>query len=352
MTRPSFLLVVSMGLGCALSACVGGDEITDEASDGGGSTLGVGGSASGWGGADVGGADVGGAPSEGGSGGDPTTTGGGGEATGGGADEGPDPAFEVEMTFTTANVGRDYAGTAPMIGAIDNVGDTVGPKTGPKFIGWQEINESDPCGGSCEIDAIQNRFDDANGWDTRRPKGTRPDGGMESVKVPITSKSADGVDVRTRFASPGWAGVSPTRFITIVYSSQRNLSILNTHFIAGAWSCKSQVAKRKDYWHQAWQALKAEVDKEHDKGRNVIVTGDLNRPRSQNSCNPAWTPTSLHANSVIVGGVGIDYIFALPANGYEWVVSKKSDGTPKRGSIGLGIDGHKAHWVTGKFRLE
>lgn len=350
----SLLLVTSLAV-----ACTHGDEIAEDDAGiagsapegGGGAAVEIGGSTSAWGGADVGGAP----PENGGGGAETTATGGGGETAEGGSppeggsDAGPNPAFEVEMTFTTANIGRDYSQAATMIAALDNVGDTVGPKTGPKFIGWQEINESDPCGASCEIDAVHARFDDANGWDTRRPKGTRPDGGMETVKVPITSKGADGLDVRAKFASPGWAGVSPTRFVTVVYSAERNLSVLNVHFIAGAWSCKSEVAKRKQYWNQAWQTLKAEVDKEHDKGRNVIVTGDFNRPRAENSCNPAWTPTSLHAGSVVIGGVGIDYVFALPAADYKWVVSKKGDGTPKRGSIGLGIDGHKAHWVTGKF---
>jgi hypothetical protein len=255
------------------------------------------------------------------------------------------------MTHTTANIGRNYGTQADVKAVFDKIGDVLDNKNGPKLIGWQEIGEGDPCGASCEIDALKSRFTDAAGWSTRRPKGDRPDGGSELVKVPVTSKNAEGAgaNVRAVFASPGWEGVSPTRFVTVVYYPERNLSMLNTHFIAGAWSCASNVAKRKDYWKQAWQTLKAEVAKEHDQGRNVVATGDLNRPRQEDACNPAWDPTSLHANAKVVGGVGIDYIFVVPAAGNKFVVALKADGTPKKGSITLGIDGHEAHWVTGRF---
>ena len=101
---------------------------------------------------------------------------------------------------------------------------------------------------------------------------------------------------------------------------------------------------------QAWQVLKAEVAAEIDKGRNVVVTGDLNRPRSANSCNPAWDPPSLHPRASDVGGSNIDYVFAVPAMGYQFAVAKRADGSPKKGSIALGIDGHDAHWVVGSFR--
>jgi hypothetical protein len=80
---------------------------------------------------------------------------------------------------------------------------TCSGQVGPKFIGWQEIGADDPCGGTCEIDAIHTRFASANGWTTHRPTGKRPDGGTEVVKVPITSKA--GVR-RARGVSPGWAG--------------------------------------------------------------------------------------------------------------------------------------------------
>ena len=155
--------------------------------------------------------------------------------------------------------------------------------------------------------------------------------------------------MRAVFASPGWAGVSPTRFVTVVHYPERNVSVVNTHFIAKAWSCGSNVDKRRDYWKQAWQVLKEEVAEEHAKGYNVVVTGDLNRPRMSDKCNPAWEPTNLHAAAKVVGGTGIDYIFVVPSGGDKFVISKKADGTAKDGDIALGIDGHKAHWVSGKF---
>ena len=83
-----------------------------------------------------------------------------------------------------------------------------------------------------------------------------------------------------------------------------------------------------------WQHVAGE---EHDLGRNVIVTGDLNRPRSANNCNPAWEPTSLHPQSQIIGGENIDYIYAVPAAGNKFVVSTKN-GNKLRGSI----SGHRA----------
>jgi len=255
------------------------------------------------------------------------------------------------MTYTTANIGRNYGTQAEVKAVFDNIGDVLDNKSGPKLIGWQEIGEGDPCGAGCEMDALDSRFTAAAGWTTRRPKGDRPDGGSELVKVPITSKNAegDGANVRAVFASPGWEGVSPTRFVTVVYYTERNLSMVNTHFIAGAWSCAANVAKRKEYWKQAWQTLKEEVAKEHDKGRNVVATGDLNRPRQADSCNPAWEPTNLHANAKIIGGTGIDYIFAVPAAGNKFVIATGTDGNQKEGTIALGIDGHKAHWVMGRF---
>ncbi len=253
----------------------------------------------------------------------------------------PNPAFEVAMVYTTANIGRTYGTKAEVQKVFDKIEGVISGKSGPKFIGWQEIGEGDPCGDSCEYSALKAAFTASAGWETVRPK---------SVKVPISSKGAnDTIYTRATFASPGWAGVSPTRYVVVSFHKSRNLSAINTHFIAGAWSCKSSVAKRKEYWKQAWQVLKSEVSTEVDKGRNVVVTGDLNRPRGANSCNPAWDPESLHPRAKDVGGSGIDYVFAVPAVGYKFVVSKKSDGSPKKGSITLGIDSHEAHWVIGSF---
>jgi hypothetical protein len=267
--------------------------------------------------------------------------------SGAAAKEGAD---SITMNYVTANIGRNYGSQAKMRSAVDNVGDVIGPKKGPRFIGWQEIGEGDPCGKGCEIAAIRDRFKKTNGWATRRPNGQRPNGSWETPKVPITFKGAnDNVSARSVFASPGWSGVSPTRFVTVTHHPQRNLSIVNTHLIAGAWSCKSHVQKRREYWSKGWKRLKAEVAKEHAKGRNVIVTGDLNRPRGSNKCNPKWDPTSLHPRAKIVGGASIDYIFAVPASGRKFAVSVSATGTKRRGSIFLGIDGHKAHWVRGRF---
>ncbi|HET6612537.1 MAG TPA: hypothetical protein VFG83_11125 [Kofleriaceae bacterium] len=265
------------------------------------------------------------------------------------AGSGTDPSFEAEMTYTTANIGRTYDTRAQVAAVFDHIGDVMGGRSGPRFIGWQEIGEGDPCG-TCEIEELRARFKTESGWETLRPRGTRPNGGTEKIKVPVTSKGPDSASAAAVFASPGWAGVSPTRFVTVVDYPTHNLSMINTHFIAGAWSCKSEVAKRRDYWRQAWNTLKDQVAKEHDRGRDVIVTGDLNRPRSANDCNPAWDPTSLHANAKVIGGAGIDYIFAVPAAGWKFVLAKRTDGTVERGKISLAIDGHKAHWVAGRFR--
>lgn len=331
-----------------LVACAGADSDPESASQPdtgvGGGGWGVGGQGFGGEGAVAGSAGSafgagspgsGGAPGPGGgSGGTPSTT--------------PNPELTAEMVYTTVNIGRDYATKADVQAVIDKVGDVVGSKTGPKFIGWQEIGEEDPCGGTCEIDSIHSRFPSANDWTTHRPAGQTPNGGTEIVKVPITSKGSSDFVARAEFASPGWSGVSPTRFVTVARYKDRGLAMLNTHFIAGAWSCKSDVAKRKDYWHQAWKVLKAEVQKEHDLGRNVIVTGDLNRPRAADSCNPAWEPTSLHAQAKLIGGANIDYIFAVSGAGYEFVISTQN-GAKLTGSIALGIDGHEGHWVIGRF---
>ncbi len=263
---------------------------------------------------------------------------------------GPVPAHTAEMTYATANIGRDYNTQAQVQAVFNHLGDVVGPKAGPKYIGWQEIGEGDPCGGTCEINALSNRFKTGWGWTTRHPRGRKPNGALERVKVPVTSKGAGNSAVRATYASAGWAGVSPTRFVTVVHYAARNVSVINTHFIAGAWSCKSHVANRRDYWRDAWRVLKAEVAEEVSRGRNVVVTGDLNRPRGANNCNPAWEPTSLHGRAKVIGGAGIDYIFAVPAVGNRFVVSTRADGTKKKGTVVLGIDGHKAHWVSGRFR--
>ena len=258
--------------------------------------------------------------------------------------------FEGVMTVATVNIGRNYGSRAAMANAVGGVRDVLGPKSGPAFIGWQEIGEGDPCGG-CEIDVIRTRFPEAMEWRTKHPRGTRPDGGRELVKVPITSRrSHDGtLGVRAAFASPGWAGVSPTRFVTVVYHPQRNVSVINTHLIAGAWSCRSNVERRKQYWRQGWQTLQNQVAREHAAGRNVFVTGDLNRPPGSNGCNPSWVPTSLHPNARIIGGEGIDYIFAVPARSWDFRYDRNSAGDIRRGSIALGIDGHRGHWVRGRF---
>ncbi|WP_230469999.1 hypothetical protein [Lujinxingia vulgaris] len=261
-----------------------------------------------------------------------------------------DPAFEAVMTFTTVNIGRNYPNRAAMETVIDRVGDVIGPKNGPNIFGWQEIGAADPCGASCEIEAVRARFRSEWGWQTRRPMGTRPNGGRERVNVPVTVRGANTLRVRTAYASAGWAGVSSTRFHTVVFLPERNLSVINTHLIAGAWSCKSNVERRKRYWRQAWNVLKDEVEREHQRGRNVIVTGDLNRPRNANGCNPAWDPTSLHPRARIIGGASIDYVFAVPAAGWRFELARRASGEVRRGAVTLGIDSHRAFWVRGRFQ--
>lgn len=151
------------------------------------------------------------------------------------------------------------------------------------------------------------------------------------------------------FASPSWAGVSVARFVTVAYYSARNLSVVNTHLIAGAWSCQGSQAMRRDYWNRGWDTLKAVVQTEHSRGRNVIVTGDLNRRASSNACNPAWDPTSLHRDAQRIGGESIDYIFAVPSNGWRFRIARNADGERKRGSRRIGIDSHRGFWVAGSF---
>ena len=249
------------------------------------------------------------------------------------------------MTYTTANIGRKYGNKAEVQAVFNKISDVIGGKSGPKLIGWQEIGEDDPCGGGCERESLDDSFKSGAEWFTFQPKGSKPGGGSELAKVPVTSKGTGGKDANDRavYASAGWAGVSPTRFVTVVYYPDRNLSHVNAHFIAGAWTCGSgNQAKRRDYWKDAWKVYKQEVAEEHQKGRNVIATGDLNRPRATGECNPDWDPASLHPDAKVVGGEGIDYIFAVPASGAKFNPSNS-------GQIGLGIDGHSAHWVTGKF---
>ncbi len=360
-----------------LTACGGSSDATGDGApaETGGNTAAAGaagvGAGAGGGGAGHGGAGNGSTGNTGGGGGAAGSTGGGGgaagSAAGGGSAAGASgaagsaagasgaagapgtPASEVEMTFTTANIGRDYGTKADVAAVFDKIGDVLDGKSGPRFVGWQEIGEGDPCGSSCEIDALEARF--KAGWTTRRPKGEKPGGGSEVVKVPVTSRDAEGAgaQVRAVYASAGWAEVSPTRFVTVVYYPERMLSIVNTHFIAKAWSCGSEEAKRREYWKKGWAVLQAEVAKEHQAGRNVIATGDLNRKRAADNCNPAWQPSSLHADAKVIGGTGIDYIFAVPASGRQFVGSKKADGTTKGGTIPLGIDGHEAHWISGRF---
>lgn len=254
-------------------------------------------------------------------------------------------AKEVVMTFTTSNIGRDYSGRAKVEQEIAKVRRALGPLDGLSFLGWQEIGEGDLCG-NCEIEIVRGKFD--GNWETSRPRGDRPDGGKELVKVPITVRGGGEQEVRAKFASPGWAGVSPTRFVTVVYSADRNVSLINTHLIAGPWSCKSQVAKRKQYWRDGWNVLQNQVAREHERGRNVVVTGDLDRPHGSNNCNPKWDPTSLHPRAQIEGGTGIDYVFAVPAAGQKFKVATKN-GAALRKTVNLTIDCHNAHWVHGKF---
>lgn len=331
------------------TAGTGGSATTGGAGGAGGQAGADGGSGAGPGGA--GGALAGGAggSTAGGKAGSPGTAGqaGSGQAgnpgSAGKAGASSTAKHEVEMTFVTANIGRDYKTKPSAVAAFDKVGDFIDGRTGPRFIGWQEIGETDPCG-ACEYDALTARFKAAANWDNRRPAGKRPDGKSETVKVPVSSKEAEGQApaVRAVYASAGWENVSPTRFVTVIYYPERNLSFLNTHFISQAWSCGTQEDKRRDHWKAAWAVLKGEVAEEHGKGRNVVVTGDLNRARAEGKCNPSWEPASLHPDARVVGGTGIDYVFAVPAKGHKFVESKD-------GFIDLTIDSHNAHWVSGRF---
>ena len=373
----SVLSPVVLGAAGLLWSCSGGDETATADTQGGSGKPPAGGSAgsagsqahgggsgqapggaSGKGGAGSGGSGEGGAAgddAEGGAAGDDGEGGaagddgeggagpggsGGTAGTGGAAGKPSTAAYEVTMTFVTANIGRDYKKTATMADALDNIGDFLDKKAGPRFIGWQEISESDPCGDSCEYDAIVKRFSTKAGWSNYRPNAD---------KEPVTSKEGGkGATTRHTFASAGWAGVSPTRYITVVHYPERNLSFINTHFIAGAWTpgWKEQ-AKRRQYWNKAWAVLKSEVAKEHDKGYNVVATGDLNRPRAKSSTNPAWDPTSLHAGTIVVGGVSLDYVFAVPAAKYKYVAAGHS-----AVSLNNIQSDHDAHWATGAFHVK
>ena len=237
-------------------------------------------------------------------------------------DAGPmaNPA-EARMTFMTANVGR---GTERQSRTsvreltaflLNNSFD------GPQFIGWQEIGEGDACG-QCEWDEITSR----NGprWDHWRP---RPE-----LKVPVSAFRETATRASARHASNGVAGISPTRFVTVVYYAERNLAVLNTHFIAGAWSCRHANRRmRRPYWRDAWNTLREVVANQIEAGHNVVVTGDLNRPRATGECNPAWEPAGdLHGRARIVGGAGIDYIFAVPARGWRWEFARNGDGDIRR----------------------
>jgi|GEM_PF-3233025 len=252
----------------------------------------------------------------------------------------PSASTKVVMTYATANIGRNYRDRGKLREVFGRLERVLGSKKGPKLIGWQEINEADPCGELCEIQELRARFQKSKGWYTKRPR---------NVHTPNTLKGVGEIRERATFASPGWAGVSPARFVTVTYSPKRNVSLINTHLIAGAWSCKSHTDKRRDYWKQAWRELKRQVAREHDRGRNVIVTGDLNRPRSANRCNPSWDPTSLHPRARVVGGQSIDYIFAVPAARKKFVFARNERGEIKRGNITIGIDSHRAYWGRGKF---
>jgi hypothetical protein len=262
-----------------------------------------------------------------------------------------DPKSTVEMLFTTANIGREYKTKADVAAVFDKIGDLLDDKQMPRFVGWQEIGEGDPCGDTCEREALTARFQMGDGWFTEIPKGKLPGGGTDVVHVPVTSRGAggDSAVVRAIFSQPGWEKVSPARFVTVVYYPDRNASLVNTHFIASAWNCSDNTPQRREYWQKTWTVLKEEVAKEHDKGRNVVITGDFNRMRATSSCNPKWDPESVHPAARIIGGAGIDYIFAVPAGDYKFALSKKGDGSTKAGEIVLGIDGHKAHWVAGQF---
>ncbi len=281
-------------------------------------------------------------------------------------DSGPDPwgneqaqaagsaagtaAARQEAVFVTANIGREYKGNrAKMEKAIDRIGDVIGSKPVPKYIGWQEIGGNDPCG-NCEFVEIRKRFSRAKKWRNARPRGVRGDSTKERVAVPVTSKGGGPHRATATFVSPGWAKVSATRWVTHAHYPERNLTVLNTHLIAGAWSCKSERAKRRRYWKQGWKAIQDAVKHERQQGRNVIVTGDFNRLRRKTKCNPAWDPKSLHPKARVIGGSGLDYIFAVPAPGEKFVVSKRANNKPKRGKIHIGIDGHDAYWVRGRFK--
>src|SRR5690554_3032225 len=115
-----------------------------------------------------------------------------GAQDGGATEPESDPRFEVEMTFTTANIGRNYNSASDVQAVFNEIGDVIGAKSGPKFIGWQEIGGADPCGADCEIDALRNRFKSQWGWTTHRPRGTRPNGNRVGVAGPAPPKGAKG----------------------------------------------------------------------------------------------------------------------------------------------------------------
>jgi len=247
------------------------------------------------------------------------------------------------MIFVTANIGRKYdSGSKPtevMKRLRHNLNDVSNGH--PRFIGWQEIDEDDP---AAELNILKATYPSDGGWQ-RTLYRERPDGKREALKVPTVAHDAQKSDQRIAFGSSGMAHVSPTRWITVTRFKNQNLSEINTHFIAGAFDDCQNCPERRKRWSALWDHLKEQVAKEHSAGFNVVVTGDFNRRAGSGG----WSPANVHPSAHLVKSGGLDHIVAVPRAGWNVVKPRYANGSFKQGAWGIGIDSHKAQWVTLRF---
>jgi hypothetical protein len=108
--------------------------------------------------------------------------------------------------------------------------------------------------------------------------------------------------------SPGWTGVQPTRFDTVVETTHQGLKIavVNMHTISEAWTHDDDTTdQRQLLWERHLAATRKEVARLQKAGFFVLVGGDLNNPK----------PTKVGEGQVLLVNEGLLQLYVCPPGG-------------------------------------
>lgn len=144
---------------------------------------------------------------------------------------------------------------------------------------------------------------------TARAAGYRTVGLASENPLAVRRDRWDVASAHIRFLTPGYAAITPTRTATVAVLDNRlgdRLVVICTHLVSGAWARHPVTAPtlRRALWTTAVHKIRALIHRWHQRGVDVLVAGDLNRPGSVR-----WTPRTR-----VIANTGLLQLALIPAS--------------------------------------